>query len=258
MWHTLAAHTPLYRATWSNDTWADVLQGYGAYFSSGGRYNTTHQPTIYASPDPLAALAEYGWHLVLNRCKDLGEGIALAYPFATVGKLWRFEFTTPVSLVDVADPTCAHQFGYPAHAAYNPHPERYRACRQVADQLRAFVNVPQPHTRPEGLLAPSLRTPGAGRYLPQQVILFVTPAPAVVPQTLQTRGSLLDAWDIEMEFLTVGRQPVTVLDPRVAWRLPRYRLSGSANPLPRFKSRPRSQTLPLNTWHSLDIQYSPF
>lgn len=258
MWYTLPARTPLYRASRANDTWDDVLQGYGSFFTSGGRYNVTHQQTVYATQDPLVALTEFGWHSALKRCEGLGDRVALAYPFAAAGKLWRFELATPITLVDVTHAGCVHQFGYPAHAVHNPHPDRYRVCQHVADQLRQWANPPAPNTRPEGLVAPSIRTPSRAGYIPRQVVLFVMPAPAVVPQSLQSRGTLLDSRDIELEFLTaVHNQPVAAVDPMIAWRSPRCRLSGSSNPVPRCPIRPRSRSVATSTWLPLDIQYSP-
>jgi len=258
MWNTLPAHTPLYRASWLNDTWEDVLQGYGSFFTDGGRYNMTHQQTIYAAQDPLVALTEFGWHAGLKLCEDLGNGVPLAYPLTATGKLWQFVINTPLTLVDVTHPACAHRFNYAAHAAYNPHPDRYRSCRDVANQLRQWAHPPAPHTRPEGLLAPSIRTSGPANYTAQQVVLFVMPAPAVVPVSLQSRGGLIDSWGVALEFLTDTGQPVTSIAPVVGWRNPRFRLSGSQNAVPRCPVRPRSRSLPVNNWQSLDIQYTPY
>jgi RES domain len=256
MWFTLPANRPLYRASRRSDTWADILQGFGAFYSSGGRYNITHQATVYTGEDPLAALAEFGWHAALNYCVELGKNVVIPYPVSSIGKLWRFEFTTPLSLVDVTHPACAHQFGYPAHAPYNPHPDQYQQCQHVANQLRLLAHPPAPHVRPEGLIAPSLRARGPTGYAPLQIVLFVMPTP-IVPQTLSARGVLLDAWDIELEFLTASRNSVAATDARIAWQSPQYRLSGGAAPVPKYPVRPKSKAIALNTWHTLNIQYSP-
>ena len=250
MWNVLPAQTPLYRASRVTDTWQEVLLGLGSFYSSGGRYNTTHQPTIYTSEDPLAALAEFGWHAALKRCEDLGNEVAPSYPVSALGKLWRFEFTTPIPLVDITHPTCVHHFGYPAYTAGNPHPDRYQLCQRVANRLRAWAHPPAPHTRPEGLIAPSLRTPGSTGYAARQIVLFAMPAP-VVPKTLQDRGTLLDSWDVELEFLNAHtREPTTAVDPVVAWLSPRYKLLGGTGPVPKFPDRPRSKAIGTNTWHT--------
>lgn len=251
MWFTLPAHTPLYRVTRAEDTWDDALAGIGAFFGDGGRYSTSGQPTVYTSEDPLAALTEFAWHLGLSYCAALGDHRSpVNYPLSETAKLWRFELNTPITLADLTHPSAAHHLGFPAHLPYNPHPDQYHASQAVATRLRAHR-----HPRPEGLLAPSVRTPGIGTYTPKQVVLFVLPAPAVVPQPLAGRTTPLDQWDIELEFGTAGtHQSVAATDPHVAWASPWVRFSGT-NRIPRL--RPRSiASLPLGVWLTLDVRYT--
>ncbi len=251
MWFTLPAHTPLYRVSRTRDTWADVLAGNGAFFSPGGRYGTSGQPTAYTSEDPLVALTEFGWHLGLSYCVALGGHQPPPYPLSETAKLWRFHLTTPVTLADLTNPAAAHQFGFPAHLPYNPHPNQYHAAQAVATRLRAH-----PNPRPEGLLAPSVRTPAATGYDPRQVVLFALPAPAVVPLALAGRTALLDQWDIELEFGTAGtHQSVGPTDPLVGWSAPWVRLSG-ANAVPKFTPRPGSKPFTTGTWFKLDVRYT--
>lgn len=248
----LPANTTLYRMTRTSDTWDDVLAGTGAFYTVGGRYNTAGQPTVYASEDPLVALTEYGWHAALPFWDTLGAYNSTSiYPLATSAKLWRFELNTAVHLVDLTSPAAAQQLGFPAHLPWNPHYERYHASQAVATRLRAHTNP-----RPEGLLAPSVRTSLSGASSPRQVVLFVLPAPNVEPLSLTQRATLIDQWDIELEFGTAGtHQSVTVADPHVAWSAPWVRLSGT-NPVPRFPPRPKSKPLPTGTWFTLDIRYT--
>jgi RES domain-containing protein len=257
MWIELPAQTPLYRASRAGDSWANVLQGYGAFFSAGGRYNRVDQQTIYTSRDVRAALAEFAWHAGLNFSTALGKADDLNYPLKTTGKLWRFQFTTPITLVDITAAACAHHFGFPAHAAFNPHPDRYERCQLIADRLRNWVKPPPPNQRPEGLEAPSIRTSPAGAYSPRQIVLFVRPSPEVVPESLEARATLLADWDIELEFTTPTGQAVSAIDQLVGWLTPRFRLSGNPNSVPKCPLRPGGKAIPVGKWHPLDIRYSP-
>ncbi|MCU0704552.1 MAG: RES family NAD+ phosphorylase [Fimbriiglobus sp.] len=252
MWTTLPAAAPLYRVTRTEDTWDDVLLGAGAFHGDGGRYSLSGQPTVYASEDPLVALTEFGWHAGLTLSETLGGHTpTLNYPLLTSAKLWRFHLNTAVALADLTSPVAALQLGFPAHLPYNPHPHLYYSTRTIATKLRAHKNP-----RPEGLLAPSVRTPVSGPYSPKQVVLFVLPAPTVVSHSLAQRATLLDQWDVEMEFGTAGTHAsVMVADPLIAWSAPWVRLSGS-NPVPKFKTRPGSKPLSTGSWFTLDVRYT--
>jgi RES domain len=260
MWYTLPAGTPLYRVTRTEDTWADVLAGYGAFFlRNGGRYHTAGQPTVYASEDPLAALTEFGWHAGLTFCDDLGNHAStLPYPVSTRAKLWQFDLTTQVVLADLTSAATVQQIAltlnqpFPVQLPWNPHPDRYHASQAIATRLRANANP-----RPEGLLAPSVRTAVAGAHHPRQVVLFVLPvAQNLAQQTLAQRANLLDQWDIDLEFGTAGTHlSVGPTDPLVAWSAPWVRLSG-ANAVPKFIPRPGSKPLTTGTWFALDVRYT--
>lgn len=259
MWHLLPANTTLYRVTRAQDTWADVLQGLGSFYNHGGRYNRVGQQTVYATPDPLVALCEFAWHSALKHTQQLGDRKSVIYPCTDNGKLWQFQLATPITLVDLTNPAAANRLAFPAHAPTNPHPERYAHCQHIADQVRVMTGSSGSQTRPEGVYAPSLRTPATATKS-MQVVLFYMPTP-VVPQTLQSRGLPISDWNIELEFLTASnRQPVTPTDLHIAWNRPQFRLSGSANSVPKYRSpssRARTGTISNNVWHPIDIHYCP-
>lgn len=252
MWTTLPDSAPLYRVTRTEDTWDDVLLGAGAFHGDGGRYSLSGQPTVYAREDPLVALTEFGWHAGLTLYETLGGYTpALTYPLLTSAKLWQFHLSTAVLLADLTSPVAALQLGFPAHLPYNPHPHLYHSSRGIATKLWAHKKP-----RPEGLFAPSVRTPVVNGYSPKQVVLFALPAPTVVPQSLAQRATLLDQWEIELEFGTASTsQSVGPTDPHVAWATPWVRLSGT-HPVPRFPARPRSKQFPVGTWFTLNVQYT--
>jgi len=267
MWLTLPAKTPLYRVTREHESWDDVLRGLGAVYNEGGRYNVTFQHTVYASEDPIVALTEFGWHLSLAKFVDIGLSNPFTYPLVETAKLWRFRLDSDTQLIDICSAQAAQYFGYPAQLPYNCDPNHHprkdgkrlrSASQQLADDVRTFTHPPKPFHRPEGLQAPSVRTPPLPKYLPRQVVLFVIPAHGSSPKTIQDRAEKLDDWRIEYEFLAAGGRAASSSDPLVAWMAPRFKLTGNTNPLPKYLGRPRGKQYPAHKWHTLDIRYSPY
>ncbi len=254
MWHSLPANTPLYRASRAEDSWESVLRGNGAFYTSGGRYNVAGQATVYASPDPLVALCEFAWHAIGTVTRTLSGADKRTAPLTTTGQLWQFSFGKELILADVTHPRAGHEIGFASHVPWNPHSVSYPACQEFANALRIHRV-----RRPEGLLAPSVRTPSVGDYRPQQVVLFVLNAPDVVPESLEQRGNLLNRWSVEYEFLSADTDsPANVSDLHVAWSRPRVRLGENAKAVPKYVPRPKAKPFASNKWHALDIQYSPY
>jgi hypothetical protein len=257
MWHTLPAGTALYRITRHVEPWENVLLGLGSFFGSKGRFSRAEQATVYSSPDPVVALSEFAWHAALRYTELLGRGADLTYPLLNMARLWRFRFDSPVTLVDATTQAAAHRFGHPIHAVVNPHPGEYESCQRLADSIREWVSPPHPHPRPEGLLAPSVRTRAQAGVRTTQVVLFVRP-PGVMERTLAERAELLGQWEVELEFLSAEADSSisSRLEPLVAWMAPRYRLSGETSSVPRFSGPPSRRPIPCAEWQQLKLQYS--
>ncbi len=264
MWTTLPVNTSLFRMTRTEEPWTNVLAGLGSYYGNTARYNTVNQATVYASEDPWVAISEWAWHTTLKYCEELGSGqpshfLPMTYPLVESGRLWEFKILSPIQLIDVTQSVTVHQFGYPAHMPANPHPNHYVATQHLANQVRAHIpKAPQP--RAEGIIAQSLRTTRSATYMPRQVVLFVYPAPTVVPTSLQHRANHVADWLIELEHTTAfTNRPTTRLDPDIAWLSPQFRVSGSDRiSIPKSLGRPRGQPLRLNTWKTLPLHYSPY
>jgi hypothetical protein len=154
-------------------------------------------------------------------------------------------------LADLTDPRAGHQFGHPSHLPWNPHAVSYPACQAIATGLRRHATP-----RPEGVLAPSVRTPAVLAYRPCQIALFVLNAPEIVTRSLTERAALFDQWNVEIEFVSVTRQEtVSVSDQEVAWSVPRVKLSGNSKSVPRYAPRSTSKSIPVDKWQPLRIQY---
>lgn len=256
MWTIIPQRTPHYRVTRETDQWGDVTLGLGAFYTDGARYNRVHQRTIYASFDPLVALSEFAWHQSLALCGQLGTPTALPYPLRTAGKLWRFELDSALVCADLDDPICATRFAYPAHAVVNPHPTQYEACRKIADRIRGTKNS---HGPTEGLIATSLRVPHEPKkYKPRSVVLFVLQDPNVVPQSIQNRATLIDRWQIDLEFKACPlRTTAHEIDSYLGWLEPEIVMSGS-NVVPKYAKNPDGKSLRPGMNYRLKSCYSPY
>jgi hypothetical protein len=75
----------LYRVTRPNTAWPEPVQGLGAFYvpAGGNRYNTTHQPTVSCSEDPLVVLTEAAFYQALawREAIAFSRINAVAYPF---------------------------------------------------------------------------------------------------------------------------------------------------------------------------------
>ena len=199
---------------------------------------------------------EWGWHVGLGYWSEMGDRRTLAYPLTRIGKLWQFSFNTDISLIDVASPAASQHFGYPSHAPFNPHADRYTATQHLATSVSAYHNPNMPQVHHEGILAPSVRTIPRFGYTPTQIVLFAAPPLQGLPVPLAQRAVLLTQWDVELEFCTPGSdQSVTANDAHIAWASPWVRLSGPM-PVPRFTGRSGSTALAVNNWFTLDVRHT--
>jgi hypothetical protein len=255
MEHLIGPGTPLYRVTRPDETWPEVVMGLGAYFTTGGRYNRPHQPTVYAADDPWVALTEGAFYQALRLQKTLADSsvVPVRYPLTSLCKLWRFVIDPPPPLIDLEHPDALRRFSYAPHMLFNPSRE-YRATRDLADEVRAYLPPDgSADPRPEGLKAPSVRAPRRGTWQPYQYALFVM-RPSV-QRPYEERGRLLDEWELTYEFQEPPpRRAVTFTSARIDWVKPRFRLGGpSTAAIPAFAGRLGAQPYRPNRWYRLII-----
>lgn len=260
MYHAPGPGTRLYRVTSAqpyDSVWPNPIQGLGAYYTRGGRYNRVHQQTVYCSDDPLVALTEAAFYQALDWQQRLSVHRInpTTYPFTSEHWLWSYSLNPAPPLIDLAHAHARHQFLFPPHLLLNPSRD-YIGTRDLADDVRAYV-PPQgsPYSRPEGLKAPSVRTPRRGGFQPSQFALFVM-APAVQQPYVQ-RATLLDQWRLTIEFQQLSpRQPVRFGTELIDWPRPRFRLGGPSHVvIPAFANRPGSRSYQLGRWYRLTIHY---
>jgi hypothetical protein len=263
MYHEIGA-VDLYRVTGPNTTWPAPIRGLGAFYlpRRGNRYNTQHQVTVSCSEDPLVAISEAAYYQASSLRDAIASSLinAVTYPFRSESVFWAFRIDPPLPVIDLEDPIAQASFGYSPHVITNPG-QNYLATQSVADSVRAHVSPKgSPDPLPEGVRAPSVRTPRVGAYQPKQLALFVIPRPGVVPY--DQRSTLVARMKLEFEFLAVnpGRGSVTYQSTAINWTRPKYRLSmipgdPFVKPVPALVGRPGGKAIPLNQWLSLNICY---
>ena len=152
------------------------------------------------------------------------------------------------------------QFGYSPHVITNSG-QNYRATQEVADSVRTYrPPLGSPRPIPDGVRAPSVRTPRVGAYQPKQLALFVVNRAGVVPY--DQRSSLVARMRFEFEFFAAAPVGGSVTYDSVAvnWAKPKYRLTAipgepSVGPVPALAGRPGGRAIPLNRWLGLTIIY---
>jgi RES domain len=225
MYHRILPDTKLYRVTSLRTDWPTPLHGLGAYFTKGGRYNRIYQPTVYCSDDPLVAIAEAAFY----QSREWHEKISVyrvnpvPYPLITSHRLWCFAFKTLLSLIDLMSDNAFFRFQFSPHMLLNPS-QIYAATQQLADDIRGLIPPPgSTDPRPEGLRAPSVRTPISGNVQPCQFALFVSDPALLVP--FEHRATLLEKWNLSFEFLEADSHlPVSFNSKSIDWQRPQYRL----------------------------------
>ncbi len=257
MYHAIAPGTPLYRVTRLDEMWPGPLLGLGAYFTRGGRYNRPHQQTVYASDDPLVAIVEAAFYQALDwqRRIALHCFLPVGYPLESEHRLWCFTINPAPPVIDLLNPASQHLFPHQPHLLVSPS-QVYDGTQALADNVRAFLppagSVP---ARPEGLRAPSVRTPVAGAFQPTQFALFVMDPAMQQPYPL--RASLLEEWKLTFEFQEPPpRHPVTYHSARIDWRAPRFRLGGPSTAIvPAFTARPHARPYRPGRWYRVGIHF---
>jgi hypothetical protein len=255
MFYTPADGTLYYRVTQEGTLPASVLSGMGSYVTLGGRYHRPHQRTVYASDDAIVPITEMAYYQVLEWQERIGSGragtpiplskpIPPAYPLVSSHLLWCFTLTKPPRIIDVDDPNAYTTFQHAPIEILNPG-RAYETTQALADRIRAFTHPH--HPRPEGIKAPSVRTPVSGGYQPAQYALFVMSG-------RKLSGQIVGRADLTLEFLDQAGNPVSRSTRVVAWVRPRFQLHGLYATIPAFTPRPGSQPYQPDQWYPIEIR----
>jgi hypothetical protein len=253
----------LYRVTRDNTIWPDPVRGDGAFYlrHEGNRYNAVHQVTVSCSEDPWVAICEAAYYQALKLRNAIASSLinAVTYPFRSEHLFWGFRINPLPPVVDLEDPVAEALFQYSPHVLTNPG-QNYLATQFVSNAVRAHTPpVGSPDPIPEGIFAPSVRTPKSGAYQPKQLALFI-PRPGSLPY--DQRSHLTAKMRLEIEFFAaepVGGA-VNFQTRAINWSKPTFRLTAIAGEpsiglVPALAGRPGGRPVPLNRWLSLNICY---
>ena len=254
----------LYRVTRRDTAWPEPVRGHGAFYvpRGGNRYNATQQLTVSCSEDPLVAITEAAFYQAHQWRDAIANSLInpVSYPFRSEHLFWAFRIDPLPPVIDLEDPMAIAQFGYSPHVITNSG-QNYRATQEVADSVRTYrPPLGSPRPIPDGVRAPSVRTPRVGAYQPKQLALFVVNRAGVVPY--DQRSSLVARMRLEFEFFAAAPVGGSVTYDSVAvnWAKPKYRLTAipgepSVGPVPALAGRPGGRAIPLNRWLGLTIIY---
>jgi len=254
----------LYRVTGENTIWPDPVRGLGAFYlpKSGNRYYSVHHVTVSCSEDPWPVICEAAYYQALKLSEAISSSLvnAVTYPFRSRHAFWAFQINPVPPVIDLENPLAVALFQYSPHVLTNPS-QNYLATQQVANSVRAHTPpLGSPDPIPEGILAPSVRTPKSGAYQPKQLALFVINRPGLQP--FDQRSNLAAKMLLELEFFAAAPVGGSVNYQSVAvnWMKPKFRLSTiagqpSIGPVPALAGRPGAVPIPLNVWRVLNIFY---
>ena len=185
---------------------------------------------------------------------------AVTYPLCSEHLFWAFLIDPRPPVIDLEEAAAVATFRYSPHVVTNPS-QNYRATQEIADAVRAHtppLGSPDPH--PEGVRAPSVRTPKVGIYQPKQLALFVMDKDPIVP--FDQRSNLSAKMRLEFEFFAAPpiNGAVDYQSVAINWMKPKFRLTQipgepSIAPLPVLAGRPGGIAIPLNRWRVLSISY---
>jgi hypothetical protein len=258
MFHLLPAGTRLYRVTDVGRTWQNVVSGVGSYFTAGGRYNRVQRRTVYAAADPLVAIAESAVHEAIDRWQPrigrgpLGVPQALSPPVPPLVSehwLWCFTVGVDVQLVDVENPAARAVFRRYLYELLNPS-TAYRTTADLADAVRLHPHPHLANARVDSILAPSVRTPPAPRYVPRQQVLFIP------PNRLTIRATRVRRWRMTLEFADHAGRSVNGNTRVIDWANPWFRLGGGRASVPPYAQRPNAQAIAPGIWHRFRVKYT--
>lgn len=252
----------LYRVTRPNMVWPDPVRGRGAFYTSteGSRYNRIQQLTVRCSEDPLVAITEAAFYQALKWREAIASSLihAVAYPLRSEHLFWAFQINPHPPVIDLEHTIASANFGYSPHVLTNPS-QNYLATQTIADRVRGHSPPGgSEDPLPEGIRAPSVRTPRIGEYQPKQLALFVMDRDPIVP--FDTRSQLTATLHLELEFFATppGTGAVDYQSPAINWTKPKFRLTAiegqpSLSPVPALADRPGGTDIPLNRWRVVNV-----
>ena len=226
----------------------------------GNRYNAVHQVTVSCSEDPWVAICEAAYYQALKLRDAIASSLinAVTYPFRSEHLFWGFQINPLPPVVDLENPIAAAMFQYSPHILTNPS-QNYLATQSVANTVRAHTPpMGSPDPLPEGIFAPSVRTPKVGAYQPKQLALFVINRPGLLPY--DQRSNLTAKMRLEIEFFAAApvggsvafSDPGNQLDEAEVQAL-RDRRRAIDQPSPGIGWKAWRKADPFNRWLSLDI-----
>ena len=254
MFHSPAAGTRYYRVTRHGLRPSSVLSGMGSYYTLGGRYHRPQQRVVYASDDVLVSVTEMAYYQALEWQERIGSGRAgtpmprprpapPSYPLVSSHVLWCFTLSEPPVVIDVDDPGTYATFQHAAIEILNPG-QAYETTQELADRIRAFT-APD-HPRPQGIRAPSVRTPVSGGYQPSQYR-------AVRHEGAEAgRSDRLEGGPDPGVPRRVGERGGPV-HPGGGLVLPAVPAPGLPAPIPAFARRPGSRPYHEGRWYPIEI-----
>jgi len=184
---------------------------------------------------------------------------AVSYPLQSEHLLWAFRIDPQPPVIDMESLLASNHFAYSPHVLLNPS-RIYSGTQAIADDVRTYTppagsGLP----RPEGLKAPSVRTPYEAGFQPHQLALFVRNMPRSVP--FDHRSQLVARMRIEFEFFThLPRTSVAYQHARIDWATPKFRVTAipgepSLSTIPAHLGRPNARFYSLNRWYRIRIVF---
>jgi hypothetical protein len=246
MYETPSPSTPFYRATKKGTTWRKLLQGHGAFYTDGGRYNTTHQPTVYTADDPVVAISEQAFYQAKTWQQTIGSRLKpyLRFPLVTEHLLWCFTLDNPPQILDLTNDVSRQVFTYYRFALLNPS-LHHQATRELADNVRKHPNATAPNVG--GLKAPSVRAIPVGGGYACQTVLF--PGPKGI------KASRVGRLNLTLEFLDGSGHSVDGETAVINWSDLRFQLHGGTATIPLDSACRGGTPIPIGDWIPLTIRH---
>lgn len=252
----------LYRVTEMSTLWPDPVRGNGAFYlgKGGNRYNGPGQVTVNCAEDPWVVICEIAYYQALTLRKAIsGSRVnSMVFPFVSEHLFWVFRIDPLPPIIDLEHLSASTTFGFSPLVISNPGQD-YLATQSISNDIRTYIPpLGSADPRPEGLSAPSVRTPRFGSYQPKQLALFVINRSGLLPY--DQRSTLVAKMRLRIKFLasapTIG--PVNFHTTSIDWARPRFRLSPiphepSLSPIPALAGRPGGRPIALNRWIRLRI-----
>ena len=246
MYETLSSGAHLFRATALGTKWKKLLLGQGAYYTNGGRYNETHQPTVYAADDPTVAISELGYYQAREWLRVIGDRLNpahLTFPLVSEHFLWCFALSKAIRILDLTDPGSRNLLPHYDFSLTLPSQD-YGATRELANKIRCHPDPASPSVF--GMRAPSVRTESHGNK-PTQIVLF--------PGDKGIAATLIEQRSLTVEFLDEAGQQVNAKTKVIDWSRPRFQIHGGKSIAPLSTIFLGSGQIVRSAWTRLPIRH---